>query len=62
MMPTSKILNNFYDKKRKIEYYRIARLIEKENNENPMRPPKGLVGDKPDHSVAFEKDVQKYTV
>ena len=49
MIPTSNILNIFYDKMRKIEYYRIARLIEKENNDNPMRPPKGLVGDKPDH-------------
>ena len=47
MYPESNILNAFHDKKRKIEYYKIAKLIEKENNENPDRPPKGIVGDKP---------------
>lgn len=46
-LPETNILNNFHDKKRRIEYYRIAKLIEKENKKNPNRPPKGIVGDKP---------------
>ena len=37
MLPTSNFINNFHDKKRKIEYFRIANLIEKENKANPMR-------------------------
>jgi len=28
MIPTTIVLNNFHDKKRRIEYYRIAQLIE----------------------------------
>jgi hypothetical protein len=40
-------LNNFHDKKRRIEYYRIAKIIEDENKKNPNKPPKGIVGDKP---------------
>jgi len=47
MLPETNVLNNFHDKKRRIEYYRIAKLIEDENNKNPERPPKGIVGDKP---------------
>lgn len=30
MLPTSNILNNFHDKKRKIEYCKIVKLINKE--------------------------------
>lgn len=30
-----KILGNYYDKKRKLDYYRIARIIEEENRKNP---------------------------
>ncbi|CAK71054.1 unnamed protein product (macronuclear) [Paramecium tetraurelia] len=41
------ILNLYYDKKRKLEYYKIQRQIEYENRNNPNRPPKGIVGDKP---------------
>ena len=48
MLPTTNTLNNFHDKKRRIEYYRIAEIIEEENKKNPSRPPKGIVGDKPD--------------
>ncbi len=47
MMPETNILNNFHDKKRRIEYYRIAKVIEDENKKNPNRPPQGIVGDKP---------------
>jgi hypothetical protein len=47
MMPETNLLNNFHDKKRRIEYYRIAKVIEDENKKNPNRPPKGIVGDKP---------------
>ncbi|KRX03613.1 hypothetical protein PPERSA_04165 [Pseudocohnilembus persalinus] len=46
-LPETVILNNFHDKKRRIEYFRIAKLIESENQKNPNKPPKGIVGDKP---------------
>ncbi|CAD8197071.1 unnamed protein product [Paramecium pentaurelia] len=45
--PVASMLNKYYDKKRKYEYYRIAKLIEDENKKNPHKPPKGIVGDKP---------------
>ncbi|CAD8143340.1 unnamed protein product [Paramecium pentaurelia] len=41
------ILNLYYDKKRKFEYYKIQRQIEYENRNNPNKTPKGIVGDKP---------------
>lgn len=47
MLCESIIMNNFHDKKRRIEYYKIAQLIEDENKKHPERPPKGIVGDKP---------------
>ncbi|KAL4430454.1 hypothetical protein ABPG74_013304 [Tetrahymena malaccensis] len=47
MLPETYILNNFHDKKRRFDYYRIAQLIEEENKKNPDRPPKGIVGEKP---------------
>lgn len=31
MMPTTHFLNNFHDKKRRIEYFRIAQIIDKDN-------------------------------
>lgn len=36
-----------YDKKRRIEFFRIAKVIEEENKKNPNKPPKGIVGDIP---------------
>lgn len=39
-----RILNYYYDKKRKIEFYKIQRQIELENQLNPCQPPKGIVG------------------
>jgi len=30
-----KVLNYYYDKKRKLEYYKIQRIIEEENRNNP---------------------------
>ncbi|CAD8106781.1 unnamed protein product [Paramecium sonneborni] len=45
--PVSTILNKYFDKKRKIEYYRIAKIIDQENKNNPQRPPKGIIGEKP---------------
>ncbi|CAD8048411.1 unnamed protein product [Paramecium sonneborni] len=41
------ILNLYYDKKRKLEYYKIQRQIEQENLKNPDQPQKAIVGDKP---------------
>ncbi|CAK62496.1 unnamed protein product (macronuclear) [Paramecium tetraurelia] len=40
-------LNYYYDKRRKLDYYRIQRQIEFENKQNPQLPQKGIVGDKP---------------
>lgn len=45
--PTCNILNIFHDKKRKIEFFRISKLIDEENRNNPNKPPKGIVGDVP---------------
>lgn len=45
--PINTVLNHYYDKKRKYEYYRIAKIIEEENKKHPERPPKGIVGEKP---------------
>lgn len=47
MIPTSRVLSKYFDKKRKCDYYRIAKLIEQENKNNPNRPPKGIVGERP---------------
>ncbi|CAD8105711.1 unnamed protein product [Paramecium primaurelia] len=57
MEPIATLLNKYYDKKRKYEYYRIARLIEEENKKNPNRPPKGIVGEQP--SPANSQETQK---
>ncbi|CAK57278.1 unnamed protein product (macronuclear) [Paramecium tetraurelia] len=47
MMPAIIPLNYYHDKKRRLEYYRIAKLISNENKNNPDKPPKGIVGDSP---------------
>jgi len=47
ILPESDVLNSYHDKKRRFEYYKIAKMIEEENKHNPNRPPKGIVGDKP---------------
>ncbi|KAM3133534.1 hypothetical protein pb186bvf_014376 [Paramecium bursaria] len=41
------ILNYYYDKRRKIEFFKIQKQIEYENRLNPQHPPKGIVGDRP---------------
>lgn len=57
MLPESDVMNKFnsiiiffsyHDKKRRIEYFRISKEIENENRNNPNKPPKGIVGDRPD--------------
>lgn len=47
MIPAITAINWFHDRKRRIEYFRIARLIEEENKKNPDKTPKGIVGDSP---------------
>ena len=47
MLPAIVTVNWFHDRKRRLEYFRIARLIEVENKQNPDKPPKGIVGDSP---------------
>lgn len=41
------ILNEYYNQKRKLEYYKIQKIIEEENKNHPEKPPKGIVGDEP---------------
>ncbi|CAK88822.1 unnamed protein product (macronuclear) [Paramecium tetraurelia] len=41
------ILNEYYNQKRKLEYYKIQKIIDEENKNNPEKPPKGIVGDQP---------------
>ncbi|CAD8121441.1 unnamed protein product [Paramecium sonneborni] len=59
--PICSILNKYYDKKRKYDYFRIAKMIEEENKQNPNKPPKGIVGERPSpansqESITQEKD------
>ena len=44
MLPAIISLNWYHDKKRRLEYFRIAKMIEIENQNNPDKPPKGIVG------------------
>ncbi|CAD8110767.1 unnamed protein product [Paramecium primaurelia] len=59
MEPIATLLNKYYDKKRKYEYYRIANLIEEENKKNPNRPPKGIVGERPSPANSQESQRQQ---
>lgn len=56
MEPQTNVLNKYYDKKRKLDYYRIAKLIEEDNKNNPDQPPKGIVGEKPSPINTLEAD------
>jgi len=47
MLPSAPVMEHMHIKKRKIEFYRIAKLFEEENKKNPTKPPKGIVGDVP---------------
>ena len=47
MQQLASIMNHMHDKKRKIEFYRIAKLIDEENKKNPTKPPKVIAGDVP---------------
>ncbi|CAD8173521.1 unnamed protein product [Paramecium pentaurelia] len=63
--PICSILNKYYDKKRKYDYFRIAKMIEEENKLNPNKPPKGIVGERPSpansqESAFYEKDEKEY--
>ncbi|CAD8123230.1 unnamed protein product [Paramecium sonneborni] len=63
--PICSILNKYYDKKRKYDYFRIAKMIEEENKLNPNKPPKGIVGERPSpansqESITQENDEKDY--
>ncbi|CAD8201842.1 unnamed protein product [Paramecium octaurelia] len=45
MHKISSIMSNYHDKKRRVEYNRIKRIIEEENRRNPNKPKKAIVGD-----------------
>ncbi|CAK58382.1 unnamed protein product (macronuclear) [Paramecium tetraurelia] len=53
------ILNEFYNQRRKLEYYKIQHLIELENQQNPNRTPKGIVGEQPQESQSTPKSSQE---
>ncbi len=54
MLPAIVPLNWFHDRKRRLEYFRISKMIDEENNKNPDKPPKGIIGDKPDDARESE--------
>ncbi|CAK70733.1 unnamed protein product (macronuclear) [Paramecium tetraurelia] len=54
-------LNYYYDKRRKLDYYRIQRQIEFENKQNPQLPQKGIVGDKPMESESTPRSASSST-
>ncbi|CAD8137419.1 unnamed protein product [Paramecium octaurelia] len=53
------ILNEFYNQRRKLEYYKIQHIIEQENQLNPNRTPKGIVGEQPQESSSSPKSSQE---
>ncbi|CAD8144751.1 unnamed protein product [Paramecium octaurelia] len=53
------ILNEFYNQRRKLEYYKIQHIIELENQQNPNRTPKGIVGEQPQESQSTPKSSQE---
>ncbi|CAD8157682.1 unnamed protein product [Paramecium octaurelia] len=57
--PICSILNKYYDKKRKYDYFRIAKMIEEENKLNPNKPPKGIVGERPSPANSQESALQE---
>ncbi|CAD8048138.1 unnamed protein product [Paramecium primaurelia] len=53
------ILNEFYNQRRKLDYYKIQHIIEQENQQNPNRTPKGIVGEQPQESQSTPKSSQE---
>ncbi|CAD8185366.1 unnamed protein product [Paramecium octaurelia] len=47
MEPIIQLLNKYYDKMRRQEYYRIALLVEQEEKKNPNGSSQCIIGDKP---------------
>ncbi|CAD8107174.1 unnamed protein product [Paramecium primaurelia] len=54
------IMSSYHDKKRRIEYFRIKRMIEKENKSNPNQPKKKIVGEEPDETTT-QKSGRQYS-
>lgn len=63
MHPLCNNINTMHDKKRRLEFFRIAKVIEEENKKNPNKPPKGIVGEIPppasEESFTDKKDAKK---
>ncbi|CAD8179471.1 unnamed protein product [Paramecium pentaurelia] len=53
------IMSNYHDKRRRIEYYRIKRIIEEENRNNPNKPKKAIVGDSPQDAIPTSPKLQQ---
>ncbi|CAD8097422.1 unnamed protein product [Paramecium primaurelia] len=54
----SNIMSNYHDKKRRVEYYRIKRIIEEENRKNPNKPKKAIAGDQPEELKPTSPKIQ----
>ena len=50
MEPFYKVLITFYDKKRKIQYFELIKIIDKQNKMNPSQTPKAIACDPPSKS------------
>ncbi|CAD8203705.1 unnamed protein product [Paramecium octaurelia] len=59
MHKISNIMSNYHDKKRRVEYYRIKRIIEEENRKNPNKPKKAIAGDQPEELKPTSPKVQE---
>ncbi|CAD8105930.1 unnamed protein product [Paramecium sonneborni] len=59
MHKISNLMSNYHDKKRRVEYYRIKRIIEEENRKNPNKPKKAIVGDQPEELKPSSPKVQE---
>ena len=60
--PECELLNRYHDKKRRYDYYRIKLLIDRENNKNPNKPAKGIVGEKPEILETLESNIKRTSV
>ncbi|CAD8187425.1 unnamed protein product [Paramecium pentaurelia] len=56
----SDIMSNYYDKRRKIEYLRIKRMIEYQNKIHPDQPQKKIIGEISEMSIT-QKSGKKYS-
>lgn len=49
-----------HDKKRRLEYWRIVRKVQEDNQNNPNIPPKAIVGGKPARKNSSESSSDSF--